>query len=1048
MKLKFKIQQYQTDAVESVINVFKGQPNQANLEYRMDKGKLYVVDSKKHDIKFVQTNVFADSDDAGNSLGYKNNRLAMDKVALFDNIRQIQTDNNIHQDEELCQKLGACQLDVEMETGTGKTYVYIKTMFELNKQYGWTKFIVVVPSIAIREGVKKSFDITVDHFMEQYGKKARYFIYDSSSLNDIDTFLQSNDISVMIINTQAFNTMKEGAKNKAARIINSERDEFGSRKPIAVLAANNPIIILDEPQKMGGAATQTALKAFNPLFTLNYSATHAKQHNLIYVLDALDAYNKRLVKKIEVKGVDVKNLRGTDKYLYLESIIISPKNPPRAKVELEVKHQSGTKREFRTLDVSDNLYYISGEMEQYKGFVVSEIDPITGVVTFTNGDTIRKGDVTGDVTEDDKRRVQIRETIISHFEKEQELFKMGIKTLSLFFIDEVAKYRQYDEDGNELLGEYGKIFEQEYLSVLNEHRTLFDPAYTAYLDSTDVHDVHKGYFSIDKKGHSVNSSVKRGSDMSDDISAYDLILKNKERLLSFEEPTRFIFSHSALREGWDNPNVFTLCTLKAGGSDIAKKQEIGRGLRLPVDNTGNRCIDHRINELTVIANDYYDHFASALQKDFNDNMHFVKDEVTADILIETLKSAGVPEEKISPKLVDTFKEELVSAGVMNTDNVLKGSSQQITKTLDNMVFVDDALNEHAQLIKQQFKELMIQKGTRKIEITNGDNAPYDNGVRAYVTQGEFEKIYLGLRKNLMQRSIYRFKIDKDKFIDDCIFQINQSLLFKKAKNEYKVETGRAKFNTSQMFIMEELTYGDKELEVEISSDPKSDFEIANFIMYHTMLPRLAIFKILQGVTKRELLNNQDILDEVTQLIKGILNDTKASNITSYEVINGYELDERNIFELDTITESDFEQEWRVFKAKSDRSSAMNEYYKLDSEGESKFAHKLENNENVLLFTKLKKGGFVIDTPYGNYSPDWAVVCRKEALKDPSIGIYFIVETKAGKKWADLTDVEKNKIHCGELHFKAVSDDTKFDWVNGYEDFVNKFGVADSNKEDL
>lgn len=277
-----------------------------------------------------------------------------------------------------------------------------------------------------------------------------------------------------------------------------------------------------------------------------------------------------------------------------------------------------------------------------------------------------------------------------------------------------------------------------------------------------------------------------------------------------------------------------------------------------------------------------------------------------------------------------------------------------------------------------------------------------------MTQGEFEKIYLGLRKNLMQRSIYKFKIDKDKFIDDCIFQINQSLLFKKAKNEYKVETGRAKFNRSQMFVMEELAYGDKELEVEISSDSKSDFEIANFIMYHTMLPRLAIFKILQGVTKRELLNNQDILDEVTQLIKGILNDTKASNITSYEVINGYELDERNIFELDTITEADFEQEWRVFKAKSDRSSAMNEYYKLDSEGESKFAHKLENNENVLLFTKLKKGEFVIDTPYGNYSPDWAVVCRKEALKDSSIGIYFIVETKAGKTWADLTDVEKTR----------------------------------------
>lgn len=488
--------------------------------------------------------------------------------------------------------------------------------------------------------------------------------------------------------------------------------------------------------------------------------------------------------------------------------------------------------------------------------------------------------------------------------------------------------------------------------------------------------------------------------------------------------------------------------MKAGGSDIAKKQEIGRGLRLPVDNTGNRCIDRRINELTVIANDYYDHFASALQKDFNDNMHFVKDEVTASILIETLKSAGIPEEKISPKLVDTLKEELVSAGVMNPDNILKGSPQQITRILDNMVFVDDTLNEHAQVIKMQFKELMVQKGTRKIEIVNGDNASYENEIRAYVTQGEFEKIYSGLRKNLTQRSIYKFKIDKDEFIGECILQINQSLLFKKAKNEYKVKTGRAKFNTSQMFVMEEAAYDDKELEVETSSEPKSDFEIANFIMHHTMLPRLAIFKILNGVTKRELLDNQDILDDVTQLIKGILNDTKASNITSYEVVNGYELDERNIFETDTITEADFEQEWRVFKAKSDRSPAMNEYYKLDSEGESKFAHKLENNKNVLLFTKLKKGGFVIDTPYGNYSPDWAVVCRKESLKDPSIGIYFIVETKAGKTWAGLTEVERNKIHCGELHFQAVSNDTKFDWINGYEDFMDKFGVTDSNKEDL
>lgn len=780
---------YQMQAIHSTVELFRGLSRHVDGIYRPNR------------IRKV-----------GEGDPVRNNDIVVGS-RLLENLRKVQLSNDLFADNVLAD---GNNFTIEMETGTGKTYVYLRTILELYQEYGFRKFMIVVPSIAIRKGVEKSMEQLADHFKRLYnidiGKHS--FIYDSKNPKQISSKLvESNDLSICVLNIQAFNK-------------------------------------------------------------------------------------------------DTNILRKTDEY------------------------------------------------EEYKKYVTTHTHEL----------------------------------------------------------------------------EMNKEYFPDYMNVQA---------------------VREGYFARDKKNNAVDvegwdssvddSDVKLKAKSQEDIDrGISLILEKKDELISFEEPLAFIFSHSALREGWDNPNVFTLCTLKAGGSDIAKKQEIGRGLRLPVDNTGNRCIDRRINELTVIANDYYDHFASALQKDFNDNMHFVKDEVTADILIETLKSAGIPEEKISPKLVDTLKEELVSVGVMNTDNVLKGSSQQITKTLDNMVFVDDTLNEHAQLIKQQFKELMVQKGTRKIEITNGDNAPYDNGVRAYVTQGEFEKIYLGLRKNLMQRSIYKFKIDKDKFIDDCIFQINQSLLFKKAKNEYKVETGRAKFNTSQMFVMEELAYGDKELEVEITSDPKSDFEIANFIMYHTMLPRLAIFKILQGVTKRELLNNQDILDEVTQLIKGILNDTKASNITSYEVINGYELDERNIFELDTITEADFEQEWRVFKAKSDRSSAMNEYYKLDSEGESKFAHKLENNENVLLFTKLKKGGFVIDTPYGNYSPDWAVVCRKEALKDPSIGIYFIVETKAGKTWADLTDVEKNKIHCGELHFKAVSDDTKFDWVNGYEDFVNKFGVAESD----
>lgn len=801
-----------------------------------------------------------------------------------------------------------------------------------------------------------------------------------------------------------------------------------------------------------------AIEELQPLFTLRYSATHKQLYNQIYKLDSYAAYQKDLVKKIVVKtvyGVIPKD------YPYVRYLAFT--SDLKARIEMFSQDQGGTIR-FKTFNVSGgtSLEELSGGLFQYKDYRIAEephkLKPLS-IATKNGFTSLEMGHSNHEIEKNEAVRIQIRLAIQNHFAKQFNIIRSGrkIKALTLFFIDEVSKVR--DESAPDGRGEYLRIFDEEYKRYITTHIHELEKNKEYFPDYINVQAVREGYFARDKKNNAVNvegwdssvddSDVKLKAKSQEDIDrGISLILEKKDELISFEEPLAFIFSHSALREGWDNPNVFTLCTLKAGGSDIAKKQEIGRGLRLPVDDTGNRCIDRKINELMVIANDYYDHFASALQKDFNDNMHFVKDEVTADILIETLKLAGVPEEKISPVLVDTLKEELVSVGVMNSDKILKGSPQQIAEILDNMFFVDDTLNEHAQLIKQQFKELMVQKGTRKIEIVNGDNASYDNYVRAYVTEGEFEKIYLGLRKNLMKRSIYRFKINKDAFIEDCIFQIDQSLLFKQSRNEYKIKMGRGKFDTSQKFVMKEASYGDKELEVEISSEQKSDFEIANFIMYHTMLPRLAIFKIIKGIMKRGLLNDQDILDDVTQLILRNLNDTKASNITSYEVINGYELDERNIFEMDTITEADFEQEWRVFKARSDRSSAMNEYYKLDSEGESQFAHKLENNENVLLFTKLKKGGFVIDTPYGNYSPDWAVVCRKDALKDSTIGIYFIVETKAGKTWEDLTQVERNKIRCGELHFKAVSNNTKFDWVNGYEDFVNKFGVFDSNKGHL
>ncbi|MBT9173122.1 MAG: hypothetical protein DDT21_01512 [Syntrophomonadaceae bacterium] len=646
MKFQFKIQPFQTEAADSVVRVFKGQPNVGQSKYRRDIGSEKRLSEEERTARrgFMPISYSALSVEETRLVeeeyetAYRNENVQLSKEQLLKNIHAVQTANNIKYSTDIAAGLGAVSLDVEMETGTGKTYVYIKTMFELYKAYGWSKFIVVVPSIAIREGVKKSFEMLEDHFMQIYGLKARHFIYNSSNLHQLDDFSQNSGINVMIINTQAFNTTMNEEKNiegrsgnEAARIIYTKRDEFGSRRPIDVIKANRPIIILDEPQKMGGTATQNALKkSFAPLFSLNYSATHKTSHNLVYVLDALDAFKQKLVKKIEVKGFELKNLGGTNRYMYLAAIVIDKKKPPRARLEFEVSRVAGSpKRETHLLEVADSLYTASKGLEEYRGISIAEIDPICATVTFSNGDSLAAGEASGNVNEEDIRRIQIRETINSHSDKEEKLFEQGIKCLSLFFIDEVAKYRQYSDEGEEILGEYGRIFEEEYTAALNERLTLFPTEYQSYLRGIETNDTHRGYFSIDKKGRAVNSTVKRGSEGSDDISAYDLILKNKERLLSFEEPTRFIFSHSALREGWDNPNVFQICTLKHSDNATAKRQEVGRGLRLCVNSLGERqdleacgeSLVQSVNMLTVVASESYAGFVADLQSEIKSDLY-------------------------------------------------------------------------------------------------------------------------------------------------------------------------------------------------------------------------------------------------------------------------------------------------------------------------------------------------------------------------------------------------------------------------------------------
>lgn len=543
MKLQFKHQKFQADAAKAVVDVFAGQPY-LTPTYMMDKG---VAKDRSGFSGYEYT--IGEEDEF---TGWSNSKIVpeLNDHIILEHIQKIQRANQIQPSEKLEGRANGYNLTIEMETGVGKTYTYIKTMYELNKHYGWSKFIVVVPSIAIREGVYKSFQVTQEHFAEEYGKKIRFFIYNSSQLTEIDHFASDSSINVMIINSQAFN-----ARGKDARRIYMQLDEFRSRRPIDIIAKTNPIMIIDEPQSVEGKQTKENLKQFHPLITLRYSATHKSDsiYNMVYRLDAMEAYNKRLVKKIAVKGIAETGTTATDSYVYLESINLS-KAAPTATIQYDYKGVSGIRKKSQKVGIGFNLYDNSGELPEYKdGFVVKSIDGRDDSVEFINGIKIYAGDVIGKVSEEQLRRIQIRETILSHIDRERQLFYKGIKVLSLFFIDEVAHYKMYDEAGNPQNGVYAQMFEEEYQNIIgNMQRELGDDEYMKYLEAIPADKTHAGYFSIDKKGHMINSKVKRKETTSDDIDAYDLIMKNKELLLDRDpkrSPVRFIFSHSALREG-------------------------------------------------------------------------------------------------------------------------------------------------------------------------------------------------------------------------------------------------------------------------------------------------------------------------------------------------------------------------------------------------------------------------------------------------------------------------------------------------------------------
>ena len=1036
MKFRFKIQQYQTDAVDSVVRAFKGQPYSDGVSYRRDLGEVKPVFAPVNQ----QISLFPPdqiSMDEVDDTGYLNEMLQLTDEQLLKNIRDVQQDNEIYQSASLAKGLGRCALDVEMETGTGKTYVYIKTMFELNKRYGWSKFIVVVPSIAIREGVKKSFEITVDHFMEHYGKKARFFIYSSANLNQLDSFSADSGINVMIINTQAFAaSLKEDGRSKEARIIYSKRDEFQSRRPIDVIAANRPIIIMDEPQKMGGDVTQKALKSFNPLFTLNYSATHKERHNLIYVLDALDAYNKRLVKRIEVKGFEVKNFRGTDGYLYLESFILSPKQPPKVRMELEIRYNKSINRETRQLTVGDNLYFISGEMEQYRGFSVSQIDPIDGTVTFTNGDMIHKGEVIGDVSESDMRRVQIRETIISHFQKEAQLFHKGIKTLSLFFIDEVAHYRQYDADGNEALGEFGRVFEEEYMSVMNDYRTLLDPEYVAYLDGIDVYATHRGYFSIDKKtGRAIDSQLKRGSEFSDDISAYDLILKNKERLLSFEEPTRFIFSHSALREGWDNPNVFQICTLKHGGdSTTQKRQEVGRGLRLCVNQAGERMDAetvgadvHVLNTLTVIASEGYAEFVKALQEEtkavlydrprkatveyfegknvlMTDGSKVRLDEKQAKAIWKYLARNDYIDE--DDGITQEYRNDAASGRLQPLPEALQPMSEGIHKLIQ-AIFDDKVLDD------------MIKDG-------NKTPAP-ENPLNDRFYKKEFQTLW----NTINHKYAYTVDFDGDELIKKATAHINSELFV--SQLQYTVSAAGQKEQITGDDMRAGDSFGKVATHTETlkhASTSQLKYDLVGKVAEGTVLTRKTAAAILMGIAPDKFYmyrnNPEEFISKVIRLIKEQKATMIVEHITYDQIEGSYD---SSIFTA--------EKHGKTLDQAFHADKAIQDYVFTDGTAEDsverRFAQSLDGSQDVFIYAKLPKG-FAIPTPVGHYSPDWAIVFHEGTVRH----IYFVAETKGTMDSLNLRPIEKAKIDCAKKLFTTLSNGmVTYDHVDDFQQLLNK-----------
>lgn len=1011
MKLQFKHQKFQADAAKAVVDVFAGQPY-LTPSYMMDRGTGYTQTALTDEQDFT---------------GWSNQKIVpelSDRIIL-ESLQKVQRRNQIKPSEAL---EGRYNLTIEMETGVGKTYTYIKTMYELNRAYGWSKFIVVVPSIAIREGVYKSFQVTQEHFAEEYGKKIRFFIYNSKQLTEIDRFASDSSINVMIINAQAFN-----ARGKDARRIDMKLDEFRSRRPIDIIAKTNPIVIIDEPQSVEGKQTKQNLKKFNPLITLRYSATHKSDsiYNMVYRLDAMEAYNKRLVKKIAVKGISESGSTATESYVYLESINLS-KAAPTATIQFDCKGASGIRKITRTVSEGYNLYDNSGQMEEYKqGFVVSRIDGRDDSIEFINGIKIYAGDVIGKVSEQQLRRIQIRETILSHIQRERELFYKGIKVLSLFFIDEVAKYKQYDAAGQPLNGIYADMFEEEYADIIqNLQIGVGEDEYLNYLHSISAEKTHAGYFSIDKKGKMIDSKVSRKETTTDDVDAYDLIMKNKELLLDRnpeKSPVRFIFSHSALREGWDNPNVFQICTLKQSTSETRKRQEVGRGLRLCVNQDGERMDTnalendvHHVNILTVIASESYDSFAKGLQSEIAEAVADRPHAVTAELFIgKVIKDNNGNEQVIDEDTGRAIHFDLIVNGYIDKKGALTDKYYE-DKANGEIKIADEAADSAASVI--EIIDSIYDGRAMQPENARSNNVELTVDEEK-LAMPEFQALWAKINS----KSVYVVDFDTDELIRNAIASLDQKL--RVSKIYFKVETGTMK----QIKSKEELASGTSFVKEKSSSydgntaaSSNVKYDLIGKLVDETGLTRKAIIQILQGIQPSVFDQFKNNPEEFIIKAASLINDEKATAIIehiTYDV-----MDEK--YGTDVFTDPTIKGRLGVNAMKAKKH--LYDHIVYDSTNEQAFATELDTNMNVAVYVKLPDG-FYISTPVGHYNPDWAIAFYEGTVKH----IYFVAETKGSMNSMQLRLIEESKIHCAREHFKAISNgEVVYDVVDSYKSLLD------------